>query len=239
MTVPEISTPLAALVAGLITSVHCLGMCGPLACSFCMRQDDAISKSSRFLSIGAYHGGRVVSYTLAGLLAGALGASISWIFTGAVGQLLPWAMILMFLALGLGLERKLHPPRWISRLFPGQTASSAADAKGKPWPALTLGLATVLLPCGPLYMVLAVAVVSGSSLAGAEFMGAFALGTIPLIFLMQSSVFFAGGWMSLGMLRGLQRGIAFACAALILWRMVGGAEFHATDPAASAASCCH
>ncbi len=236
MNIPELSTPLAALVAGMITSVHCLGMCGPLACSFCIKGDGSVKNAAQLVSIGAYHGGRVVSYTVAGLLAGALGASISWLFTGALGQFLPWAMIIMFLVLGFGLERKLHPPRWLARLFPNQAATSAAQANGKPWPALALGLATVLLPCGPLYMVLAVATVSGSSLAGAEFMAAFACGTIPLILLMQSTVYFAGGWLSQDLLRGLQRGIAFACAALILWRLVGGAEFHPDDPAANS---CH
>ena len=239
MNLPDIGTPLAAFVAGLITSVHCLGMCGPLACSFCMKSGPGERRASKFLAMGAYHGGRLASYTAAGLVAGALGASIAWIFTGAFGQLLPWAMVVMFLVIGFGLERKLHPPKWIARLFPRHVAGSAAQSGGRPWAPLALGLATVLLPCGPLYMVLAVAVVSGSALAGAELMAAFAAGTVPLIFVMQSSVVTAGGWMPPGLLRGLQRGIAFACAAIIVWRALAGAEFHPDDPAASAASCCH
>lgn len=238
MTVPEISTPLAALFAGLVTSVHCLGMCGPLACSFCMRRDAGVSAASKFLAMGAYHGGRVVSYTLAGTLAGALGASIAWVFTGTVGQLLPWAMVALFLAIGFGLERLIHPPAWARRLFPAGAAAPGASSRGLLGP-LALGLATVLLPCGPLYMVLAVAVLSGSAMLGAEFMAAFAVGTVPLIFLMQSSVFTAGGRISPGVLRGVQRAAAFACAAVIVWRVVAGADFQPTDPAASAASCCH
>ncbi len=230
---------MAAFLAGLVTSVHCLGMCGPLACSFCMKSPIGQSNASRLLSIGSYHGGRLISYTLAGLLAGALGASIARVFTGTIGHLLPWAMVVLFLVIGFGLERKLHPPRWISRFFPKKAAAQAGQSQSAILPPLALGLATVLLPCGPLYMVLAVAVVSGSATSGAEFMAAFALGTIPLIAVMQSSVAAAGGWLSPTILRGVQRGIAFACAAVIIWRAVAGAEFHPADPAASAASCCH
>lgn len=239
MTLPEISTPLAAFVAGLVTSVHCLGMCGPLACSFCMKSGNGQPAAARALSIGAYHGGRVTSYMLAGLLAGALGSAVAWIFTGTIGHLLPWAMVALFLAIGFGLERKLHPPKWTSRFFPRLAGMGQPVSTRRPWAPLALGLATVLLPCGPLYMVLAVAVLSGSAAMGAKFMAAFALGTIPLIAIMQTSVAAAGGWLSPGVLRVLQRGIAFACAAVIVWRAVAGAEFHPVDPAASAASCCH
>lgn len=239
MTLPEISSPVAAFIVGLVTSVHCLGMCGPLACSFCMKSRSDRSAAARFLAMGAYHGGRIISYSIAGLLAGALGASVAWIFTGTIGHLLPWAMVVLFLVIGFGLERKLHPPNWITRWFPKKAAAHASQHNYGFLGPLALGLATVLLPCGPLYMVLAVAVVSGSSFQGAEFMAAFALGTIPLIALMQSSVSMAGGWFSPIVLRRFQRGIAFACAGIIVWRAVAGAEFHPSDPAASAASCCH
>jgi sulfite exporter TauE/SafE len=52
--------------------------------------------------------------------------------------------------------------------------------------AAALGFATPLLPCGPLYFILAAALLAGSALRGAEFMLAFGLGTVPLLWLAQS-----------------------------------------------------
>lgn len=234
MDLPEITTPLAAFVAGAITSVHCLGMCGPLACSFCVKNPNA---RSRIASIGAYHGGRLISYMLGGALAGLLGSSIAGFFTGTTAHVLPWAMIVMFLIIGFGLEKRFHPPSWVRKFFPS-TAVGKASA-GRPFGALALGLGTVFLPCGPLYMVLGISALSGSALAGIGFMGAFALGTIPLIMLAQTQAGWIGARFSPNAMTGIQRGIAFACVAVIVWRMSAGAVFIPHDPVASGASCCH
>ncbi|HRJ73665.1 MAG TPA: sulfite exporter TauE/SafE family protein, partial [Terrimicrobiaceae bacterium] len=56
----EIHGPAAACLAGLITSLHCLGMCGPISCAACLRRGADLAAAA------GYHAARVASYALAG-----------------------------------------------------------------------------------------------------------------------------------------------------------------------------
>ena len=85
-----IDTSAAAFLAGIVTSVHCVGMCGPLSCSWAISKSGSQGESSFLQSTALYHGGRLVSYGLAGALAGALGIMpLRW-FQGGAGIVLPW-----------------------------------------------------------------------------------------------------------------------------------------------------
>ncbi len=233
MQLPDITSPLAALIAGLVTSIHCVGMCGPLACTFCPRG----SARAALTGLTTYHGGRLVSYTLIGALLGVLGASAAWLFSGAPTRLLPWAFALFFLLIALGLEKRIPIPafasRWLGKVHQAGRTLGPVRLGG------LLGLATPFLPCGPLYFAAGVALFSGSALRGATLMAAFAVGTIPLLFAVQSQAARLQTRLSPGTLRTVQRTLAFASACLLVWRAIDGATFHADDPAASAASCCH
>ena len=66
-----IDTSAAAFLAGLVTSVHCVGMCGPLSCSWAVSAKPGASNFLR--DTGLYHAGRLVSYALVGALAGMIG----------------------------------------------------------------------------------------------------------------------------------------------------------------------
>lgn len=72
---PTIDTTAAAFLAGLVTSLHCVGMCGPLACSW------AVARSNSFVRDTAiYHAARLFAYALVGALAGALGTlPVEWL----------------------------------------------------------------------------------------------------------------------------------------------------------------
>ena len=85
----QIDTSAAAFLAGIVTSVHCVGMCGPLSCSW------AISpKSGGFMrSTALYHGGRLVSYGLVGALAGMIGTMPLSFFQHGAGIVLPWLLV--------------------------------------------------------------------------------------------------------------------------------------------------
>lgn len=87
--------------------------------------------------------------------------------------------------------------------------------------AALLGLATPLLPCGPLYVMLGLAMANGSAVRGAEFAGAFALGTLPLLWVVQGQMNWLGGKLSPGALRRAQRGLALAAAMVMAWRLRG------------------
>jgi hypothetical protein len=206
----------AALIAGLITSIHCVGMCGPLACAVCPKKG---GRANAWTSLPAYHGGRLISYTLLGALLGWLGKSLTALIPTEIPHLLPWAFILLFLIIFLGWEKKWTLPdwQWLTRLR--TLLPSPADG---PLAPLFMGLGTPLLPCGPLYLVFGLAVVAGSWTNGALMMAAFALGTIPLLLLLQLGMTRWQQLISPTTLRHLQRGLALIALGVMIWRVTAG-----------------
>ncbi|MCB1226100.1 MAG: sulfite exporter TauE/SafE family protein [Verrucomicrobiales bacterium] len=211
---PALDTTAAAFVAGLVTSVHCVGMCGPLSCAWAVRRGESF-----MLDAGLYHGGRLLSYSVLGALAGAVGVMpLQWLNHGAV-LILPWALVVFFAAVGLGLDRFFPKPvlasgpmRWMrTRALKLPPASRAG----------LLGIATPLLPCGPLYIMLGLAMTRGSMAGGAEFAGAFALGTLPLLWLAQGQLHRLGMRLSPVALRRLQQVLALVTAVVLAWRLRG------------------
>ena len=85
--------------------------------------------------------------------------------------------------------------------------------------AAALGLATPLLPCGPLYFLLSLALLAGSALQGAETLLAFGLGTVPLLWFAQTNYH----WLRLKLgpvwLARAQSAMALAVALIISWRL--------------------
>ena len=94
-----------------------------------------------------------------------------------------------------------------------------------PWGAGLLGLVTPLIPCGPLYLMLGVSLVSSSWARGAVMMLCFALGTMPVYLLAQWQWFHLAARLSPGMLRTAQRILACASAVLVTWRVLANGGF--------------
>lgn len=193
MDINAVATPLAALVAGLVTSVHCVAMCGPLACAVRAKPLE-------------YHASRFVAYSLAGAMCGAVGQSVALLLKGSVAHIAPWALAAVLLLVGLGLEKRLPQPQWIARLMLRVRLNRS------------LGWLTPLLPCGPLWLMFGVAVVAGSWWRGAGLMAAFAAGTIPLYLLAQMQAVRLQGSLSPNALRWTQQSLALISAALLVWR---------------------
>lgn len=174
------TTVAAALAAGLVTSFHCVGMCGPIACGLGTL---AKSESERLTAASLYHSTRLVSYGIIGAVCGALGEQpLRWFFDSPL-VLLPWVMVAVLLMMALGLDGKIPRPAILKR-FTARARFRACrlSAYGS---ASVMGLLTPFLPCGPLYLVFGAALLAGSAARGAEFTLAFGLGTIPLLWLAQ------------------------------------------------------
>lgn len=187
------TTPIAALVAGLATSLHCTAMCGPLACALRVRPIE-------------YHASRFASYLAAGALCGAAGSSIAALLQGSTARLVPWTFAVVLLVLGLGLEKRLPQPRFLAGFLLRARLNRS------------LGWLTPLLPCGPLWLMLGAAALTGSWWSGALHMAAFALGTIPLPLLIQMQASrFARAIPPLAARRA-QQALALVSAALLAWR---------------------
>jgi sulfite exporter TauE/SafE len=87
-----------------------------------------------------------------------------------------------------------------------------------------MGLLTPFLPCGPLYAMFALALLSGSAVKGAEFAITFGLGTVPLLWLAQWQMDRLRVKLTPLAIGRVQRGLAFATAVILAWRL------HATIP---------
>jgi sulfite exporter TauE/SafE len=154
----------SAAIAGLIGSVHCMGMCGGFA----------IACGGRPTHTLAWNLGRITTYAVLGALAGALGGVIpgpSWVAGLVSLALIGWFALALA---GLVPEPTAH--------IPGFTRLATAAAGGQGLPArFAFGLANGLLPCGLVYATLAIPVASGSAAWGAAAMVAFGLGTTPAL----------------------------------------------------------
>ncbi|MGJ8638183.1 MAG: sulfite exporter TauE/SafE family protein [Opitutaceae bacterium] len=203
-----------ALIAGMVTSVHCVAMCGPLSCAFTPTQKD---DSSPQIVLTSYHLSKLLSYGLVGCLAGAFGSVVIRTVESSWLNFLPWILVVFFLMVAFRLDRYVPKPKWLASFYRKVTARLAKLQK--PVAAGLIGFASPLLPCGPLYMIFGLALFSGSAVKGAEFAIGFGMGTIPLLWLAQSQFMRLHGRMNGASLIRLQRIMAFIAALVIAWRL--------------------
>lgn len=180
----------AVVTASLLGSTHCVGMCGPLAI-WASGAGERAPRRQVILSTSLYHAGRLVTYTIAGLIAGGIGSLVD-VGGQTLGYQLAAARIVgVFMVLIGGWKLgKLIFPSWAS-VGSTSTASRIGGLLVKLRPyvfamppglrALSVGMLTTLLPCGWLYLFALIAAGTGSVLMGGITMAAFWLGTVPAL----------------------------------------------------------
>jgi len=179
-----------AFLVGLLGGGHCVGMCGGIVSAVSMHLPNQSKKQVKILFLIAYNAGRILSYSLAGLLAGLLGASSFFLnHILPIQHLLYFISSLMLILLGLylagfwygltyienagrSLWEKLQP--YSKRFIPVQNLKQA----------FALGALWGWLPCGLVYSVLIAAISTGSAISGGLLMLAFGLGTLPTLLAM-------------------------------------------------------
>jgi len=174
-------------LVGLLTSLHCIAMCGGIVLSQGIKKKEGElepeAKSGSGIGVRLrpsllYNAGRVVSYTVIGGGVGALGTLFS--LSTALKGFMPVIAGLFMLFLGV---RMLGVIPWVSRLrirFPGIASDKLIAAAARRGP-FVVGLLNGLMPCGPLQTMQVYALGTGSFLAGAASMFVFSLGTVPLL----------------------------------------------------------
>lgn len=177
---------LAVLVASLLGSLHCVGMCGGLVAVVAAARGPCAAPRGRLGDQVTYHAGRGAGYALVGLLFGALGAGVDRL--GAVGGLqrvaatVAGAAMLLWGAGALLAWKGLLPA--LPTLPGGKVLARAFAWSARLGPrarALLTGALTPLLPCGWLWLFAATAAGTGSALGGLAVMGAFWAGTVPAL----------------------------------------------------------
>lgn len=171
-------------VIGILTSVHCVAMCGGICITQCAtketRTDSPISKFTAMKPSLLYNLGRVISYTVIGGIVGALGSVVS--FSGTMkGIVQILAGIFMFI-MGLNMLNIFPWLRKFNPRMPKVFAKKIYAQRFKNNSPLMIGLINGLMPCGPLQAMQLYALSTGSPLKGALSMFLFSVGTFPLMF---------------------------------------------------------
>nr|WP_298793989.1 sulfite exporter TauE/SafE family protein [uncultured Allomuricauda sp.] len=169
----------SAFILGFLGSLHCLGMCGPIAF---MLPLDHQNNSKKLGQIFIYHSGRLLAYGIIGFLFGLLGKGLS--LFGIQQKLSIGVGVIMILLVVLPsryfMGNKLSKP--IYTILTKIKSRLGSELKKKtPDTFLTIGFLNGFLPCGLVYMAVLGAIAYGNAFAGGLYMVLFGAGTIPLM----------------------------------------------------------
>lgn len=188
-----------AFTIGIVGSFHCVGMCGPLALALPLSND---SFAAKFFGAFIYNAGRIVTYTVFGLIFGLIGQTAAlfnfqqWLSIGT-GVLILFFIIMpkkykiQSTASGYSTAFFTKIRMQLGRLFTQKNNSSL----------FVIGLLNGLLPCGLVYMAVAGAIAAGDMWKSALFMAAFGLGTLPIMW----SIAFFGNYIGVSFRQKIRR----------------------------------
>ncbi|NLY43504.1 MAG: heavy metal transporter [Clostridiaceae bacterium] len=194
--IPEISQSMGyglLFIVGLLTSFHCVAMCGGINLAQCISykyDDTPKGRFSRLKPSFLYNAGRVVSYTFIGGIVGALGSVIS--FSGAAKGIVSIIAGIFMMVMGLNMLNIFPWLRKFSVRMPKIFGNKVYNNKNQYGP-FYVGLLNGLMPCGPLQSMQIYALGTGSFTAGALSMFFFSVGTFPLMFGFGALTSFASG----------------------------------------------
>jgi hypothetical protein len=166
---------LTAIVLGLVGSLHCAGMCGPLALALPMTGN---SRATFVLGRVAYNLGRIVTYCLLGAAFGLVGQTLAfagfqrWVSIAAGSAILVGLFVSSRFAVSVPVARAVA---WV------KSGLGALLRRRSVASVFSLGALNGLLPCGLVYAACAGAVATGGLLSGVEYMAAFGFGTVPMM----------------------------------------------------------
>lgn len=231
---------LSVFILGLLGSLHCVGMCGPIAFMLPVDRTNSFKKVSQ---IAMYHFGRLLAYSIIGLIFGLIGKSL-YLF-GFQQQLSIIIGVLMILVVLIPQKtfNKYNFSKPIYKIVSKVKSSLGTALKKKTFDTfLTIGFLNGFLPCGLVYMAVFAAIAGGNAINGSLYMAVFGLGTIPLMttviyfsqFLKGTTrqkiqkvipvfVVFIG---ALFILRGLGLGIPYLSPAPVFDMVSGGMDCH-------------
>ena len=215
---------------GLVGSLHCAGMCGPLALAL---PNSGVSAPGHLAGRLAYNLGRVITYCLLGVVFGSLGETL------LLAGIQRWVSILLGVALLVGLFASRRLVLWrpvtglVNRLKHPMSGLLRRHSTGS---LLALGLLNGLLPCGLVYVAGAGATATGGVVSGLIYMAAFGAGTVPMMLAISLSGKLIPVSIRLKLVKAIPVSVFLLGALLILRGMALGIPYVSPDLAAG--SCC-
>jgi sulfite exporter TauE/SafE len=194
---------IAGFTLGLVSSLHCVGMCGPLALSLPVHH---LPKPARFFSLLFYQIGRVVSYSFLGLVLGMAGRSIYLAGFQHRFSIVMGIIILLLFVLYYGYHYALQPS-FLKKVFHylQQVILRILQSDKNIASFMLLGMANGLLPCGMVYVAVATAVTASAVNDSILFMTLFGIGTIPAMLMLS----YFGQMISLPVRKNLRKAVPF------------------------------
>jgi uncharacterized protein len=182
----------AGLALGLAGSLHCVGMCGPIAIALPGKRKLSWSMGGQKL---VYQLGRVTSYTLLGVVAGLAGSTIVEAGFSQHLSVIAGTLMVVMAVVHLGLHKELIHSKLLAKVssaMESKIGAKLASRKGGTQAHYLIGVLNGLLPCGLVLSALVGSIGTGDVLEGSLFMMMFGLGTVPLM----SAVAILGGVIS-------------------------------------------
>lgn len=192
-----------AFVFGLISSLHCIGMCGPIAMMLPVDRNNSAKKALQILT---YHLGRLTAYATIGFLFGLVGKGL---FLAGIQQELSLFIGIMMILIILIPERtfaKYNFSKPLYGLISFVKTTLGNQFKNRSYSSLfTIGLLNGFLPCGMVYVALFGAIAMQSVGYGIVYMILFGLGTVP----MMSSVVYVNSFLTISFRSKIQKIIPY------------------------------
>lgn len=202
----------AGFLMGMFGSLHCIGMCGPIALALPVHTSD---KRLRLLAVLVYNAGRVVTYSMLGTLLGMLGTAFYLAGLQQALSIISGSLLILLILF----------PIFFKNVFSGKTVvgipyvqalknSIAIRLRSHTFPSLFLiGLLNGLLPCGLVSIAIIGAVATGNVWQGTLYMLLFGLGTVPAM----AAMVFTKNYVPVGMKHVFQKVVpVFVCTLGVL-----------------------
>ena len=207
-----------AFFFGLISSLHCIGMCGPIAMMLPVDNNNPAKKVTQIIT---YHLGRLTAYASIGFVFGLLGKG--FFMAGIQQQLSIFIGVAMILVISTPekIFARYNFSKPVFKVIAKVKTSLGNQFKNKSYQSLfTIGLLNGFLPCGLVYVALFGAIAMQSAGLGVVYMILFGLGTVP----MMSSVVYVNSYVTLPFRRKMQKLIPYfgvAIGILFIFRGLG------------------
>lgn len=192
-----------AFIFGLISSLHCIGMCGPIALMLPVDRNNPVKKTTQIIT---YHLGRLFAYGTIGLIFGLIGKGF---FLAGMQQKLSIFIGISIIVVILIPERifaRYNFSKPVFKVISKIKTKLGSQFKNRSYKSLfTIGLLNGFLPCGMVYVALFGAIAVQSAGFGVLYMVLFGLGTVPLM----SSVVYLNSFLTIPVRNKIQKAIPY------------------------------
>ncbi|WP_435138979.1 sulfite exporter TauE/SafE family protein [Formosa sp. A9] len=170
---------ISAFIFGLLGSLHCIGMCGPIALLLPVNQS---SSTKKFVQIFIYHFGRLLAYAMIGCVFGILGKGLYIFGLQQKLSIIIGICLIVIVLIPYKTFNKYNASKPIYKVLSRvKSAMGKALQKKTPDTFLTIGFLNGFLPCGLVYIAVLSSIATAAPLKGSLYMMLFGLGTIPLM----------------------------------------------------------